>query len=670
MSINNTRLFAVYTDIIVPNNEQYGYFGFHVNNNSNLIDTITAYPIDSTSVTDFVKGDEFESIRDYEIAPRLKAIEILPPAYPERFAMKLFFDNTAPRKFVLDINKDDENNDVVSYDNHVFTDKIWASAQVTENMPARIYVFPDYAQAIHFRNGYNLSAEYCYINSTHYGEPIICNNTIYENDNFKFNRLWRCGYGNVYCTGDDRFLKIYSRMSERHSVALITVDGKRCTTLDFGSIGSFEDGLIPVGINGYGCGYMDENMNFVIPPQYDYADDFEDGVAEVCKDDETFFINTSGKETHLEPSTSGKPYVKIYRQSEGMRMVSIQKLDYQDLAYHIDHDAGIWGVVNENGKEIIAPQYIYAHSYAGGIAFVCKGKWEKKEEWKNQYWTDEELWGAIDKEGKEVIPFIFDDIHRLYDVQKSEYVTDFFGAHYGGWKNGKWGIIDKNGNWLVEPCFEELGYEYCDGLFTFYLYKETSCDPFLGIYDLKQKKVLFEPTFYDVNFEDDKTIIAETFDENTKRTTTRIFNRSGSIILDTEYSSIYKHGDTYNVTIRSNKGISQGLLDANGNVLYPCSYDVPHNGICYDKQRVIFIANNKYGLRDFDDNIIIPPIYNKIEYINSPFIKVSFINKNGLIDHDGNDVLPSIYDSITTLEGNRFLCKRNGKSEIFEYFEK
>ena len=120
-----------------------------------------------------------------------------------------------------------------------------------------------------------------------------------------------------------------------------------------------------------------------------------------------------------------------------------------DLAYHSDNSeiAGNWGFVNEKGQEIVAPQYIYAYDFEDGIAIVCKGKWTKDSKWDNKYnkgryWTEEELWGGIDKDGKEVIPFIFDEIKHMWDCN-----NEVFMAHYGGWKDGHWGIIGRDGRW-------------------------------------------------------------------------------------------------------------------------------------------------------------------------------------------------------------------------------
>ena len=114
-------------------------------------------------------------------------------------------------------------------------------------------------------------------------------------------------------------------------------------------------------------------------------------------------------------------------------------------------------------------------------------KWDNEYN-QGRYWTDEELLGAIDHTGKEVIPCIFDEIKTFRDVK------DVFMAHYGGRENGHWGIINKRGKWLVDPIFADIDYEYKDGLFAFYATDKWSVPDNvpLGIYDLKQGRVLID----------------------------------------------------------------------------------------------------------------------------------------------------------------------------------
>lgn len=142
------------------------------------------------------------------------------------------------------------------------------------------------------------------------------------------------------------------------------------------------------------------------------------------------------------------------------------------------------------------------------------------------------MWGAIDKEGNEVIPFIFDEIKHFWDTE------DVFIAHYGGWDNGHWGVIDNRGNWLAEPIFEDIDCEYKNGLFAFYKEDRWDDDVPLGIYDTKQKKVIFEPQFLDVSFIDDDWIKVEVFDDELGRNVEKIIDINGKERFHSIYSSI------------------------------------------------------------------------------------------------------------------------------------
>ena len=317
-------------------------------------------------------------------------------------------------------------------------------------------------------------------------------------------------------------------------------DGKRLCSINFDFIGNFHEGLAVVGKSGYGMGFVDRDMKFVIPMIYDKSNEFKDGRAKVMRDGKWMYVDQSGKEVELASPDSSTRYQDVGVYSEGMCKVSTLKLGFIDLAYHSDYSeiAGTWGFVNEAGEEVIAPQYIYAEDFSNGIAIVCKGKWTIDKKWDNEYntgryWTDKELWGAIDKSGNVVIPFIFDEIKHFCDTE------DVFMVHYGGWTEGHWGVIDNRGNWLAEPVFEDINYEYHDGLFAFYKEDKWSDDVPLGIYDIKQKKVIFEPQFFDVSFCDDGWIEVEVYDEQLGRKVEKFIDRNGNEKFHSIYTSIY-----------------------------------------------------------------------------------------------------------------------------------
>lgn len=413
-------------------------------------------------------------------------------------------------------------------------------------------------------------------------------------------------------------------------------------------------------------------MNFVIPMKYERADEFNNGKAKVELDGVWYTIDTSGKLTRLSPEKGDDRYQDIGEYSEGLCKVSTMKLGFMDLAYHSDYSeiAGTWGYVDEAGNEVIKPQYIYAYDFENGMAIVCKGKWTIDKKWDNEcnqgrYWTEEELWGAIDTAGNEVIPFIFDEIKHFDD-------SDVFMAHYGGWKEGHWGVIDNRGNWLAEPIFKDIDYEYHDGLFAFYADDKWSGDDVpLGIYDVKQRKVIFEPQFFDVSFRDDGYIEVEVFDKDLGRRIEKMIDLDGNERFHSEYTSIYGWKEPFEVTIRDENGTRHGLIDKDGTVLLPCKYDVAWGGISYEQRRIVFEQDGKQGIVDFDDNVIVEPKYLEIHGMTNPLLTVRVGDKDsfqeGLITPDGKEVLPAKSHRIAWSRDNKIICCSDGECIVYQY---
>lgn len=581
-----------------------------------------------------------------------------------------------PGKYVLPIDREAEHDEVVSYRGYVFTDKIWASVRITENRVSP-YNRLKYGTAITFKNEMCISAMLCYQESTPFAEPKAVNQIIYDDGKHCLRKLWTWDIESVHEDEETGLLKSlvsgqafnwYGRST------FATLDGKRCTSLDFDYIDNFHEGLARVAIVGYGYGFVDPDMNIVIPLIYENAEDFSDGRAKVKQDGKWFFIDKTGKELPVKETVVNGPYQEVCEYHEGLCRVSTLKLSFMDLAYHSDYEeiAGTWGFVDEAGEVVVPPQYIYANDFEDGVAIVCKGKWTLDPKWDNEYnkgryWTDTELWGGIDRNGNEVIPFVFDEIKYFSDT------SEVFMAHVGGWPNGKWGVIDRNGHWLADPVFEDFGYDYMDGLITFYAESKWSGDDTLiGIYDLKAKSVLFEPQFQDVSFNSDGTFDIEIFDERLGRTVAKIIDRTGKELFPSEYSSIYSWREPFEVVIQDKNGSRHGLVDRAGNILLPCKYQTSWNGIYWEEKRLIFEENDKQGMMDFDENIILPAIYHKIYGVRDPLITVQVGEKNnylvGLLDHDGKVVFPAEYSRISWFKDKTHLvCCKNGTLAVYQY---
>lgn len=137
----------------------------------------------------------------------------------------------------------------------------------------------------------------------------------------------------------------------------------------------------------------------------------------------------------------------------------------------------------------------------------------------------------------------------------------------------------------------------------------------------------------------DKNMRLEVFDEQLGRKVEKLIDRNGQEKFHSIYTSIYTWKKPYEVLIRDENGDRHGLIDENGNVILPCEHDVPWSGINYEQKRIIFKDGDKCGIKDFDSNIIVPPIYYEIHGTDKPLLTVRVGEKDnykeGMITPDG-----------------------------------
>jgi hypothetical protein len=178
----------------------------------------------------------------------------------------------------------------------------------------------------------------------------------------------------------------------------------------------FSEGLARIRV-GDKWGYIDKSGQMVITPQYEYSSGFHEELAAVGDFggsghiDKVGYIDRTGQIViSRQYSTTDRVIGDAGRFTEGMAPVMVE---------------GRWGYIDKTGEMIIHPQYSDASGFSEGLAAVQQA---------------DHKWGYVDKEGKIVIPAQYNDAFGF-----SEGLAAIKQA------NDKWGYIDKTGKTVIPP---------------------------------------------------------------------------------------------------------------------------------------------------------------------------------------------------------------------------
>jgi hypothetical protein len=216
----------------------------------------------------------------------------------------------------------------------------------------------------------------------------------------------------------------------------------------------------------YKAGYIDYVGNIVIPPTFQYAYPFRNGVATVKQNGLWGAINPNGE--FLIPAI----YTGALVFTEWLASFSAGLVDapYKE------------GVMSLTGEILIPPKYRSISHFSGGLACVYTG----------------ELYGYIDNGGKQVITPFFEDARSFSEGVAAVKMNGAWGYIHpdastaipmrficergmaGPFRegrarvarNGRWGHINPEGKFVVEPRFD-MAYEFSEGMAEVKLDKRT-----------------------------------------------------------------------------------------------------------------------------------------------------------------------------------------------------
>lgn len=339
-----------------------------------------------------------------------------------------------------------------------------------------------------------------------------------------------------------------------------SLEGLAKAAVNYDYIDDFHDGMAMV-TKGEKIGFIDRMGNEVIPCIYDFMEDtdcsFNEGFAYVRQGEKCFFIDKDGNK----PFEFKYDYANHF--SEGLAMV------WKD---------GKCGYIDTKGNEVIqlTDKYDYGGDFSEGMAAVSK---------------DDKV-GFIDKNGNKVIPLSY-DLEEGDDPLDGYIFSEGFSAVQ---KDGKYGFIDKNGNEVI-PCKYSAAFNFSEGMAV------VSQNEKFGYID-----------------------------------------RSGTIIIPCEYDYAYSFSEGLAVVSKDSKNY---LLGHDGSVV-SCKYDNINsfnNGLA----RVSNNASDYNSLSGFIDKNgkeVIPCIYNTYSSFSEGLAVVQKDGLFGFIDKKGNSTFDIQNDEV------------------------
>jgi hypothetical protein len=254
--------------------------------------------------------------------------------------------------------------------------------------------------------------------------------------------------------------------------------------------------LFPAAVKGIGgnkWGYINEKGNFILPPKYEMARNFqENGLAMVQLNNLTGIINSDGY-LIVKPK-----YDTISPFSEG-RAVAIDREGYK--------------ILDESGKEITTKGYFHIGDFHEGRALAA-----------NNNGHDEYLFGYLNRRGNEVIPLSYEGASDFQDSK----------ALVKGKENG-YSLIDLTGKVLKSYPYPIVNY-YGEGMLAFREQEEANW----GFMD-ESGMVVIEPKYTGVQpFINGKAIVTV---ENNNHDYYGLIDRQGKFIIKPHYNSLLNLGE-------------------------------------------------------------------------------------------------------------------------------
>lgn len=226
-------------------------------------------------------------------------------------------------------------------------------------------------------------------------------------------------------------------------------------------------------------------------------------------------------------------------------------------------------------------------------------------------------------------------------------------------KGGKWGVINRKGETVLPFEYDKPSYgDYNDDL------RHVSRNKKHGAVDIKTGKERIK-----CEYDQKLMLIEEQFTETitpilvVKDGKTGIINQFGEELIPCAYDrGEWPFSLTEMGKLRTNQNKKTGIIDRKGNVLVPFQYDYADHNMGYDTVLYDVRTKGKYGLYSAEKKKeLAPPVYDQaISFEDSNYAIVSKKKKYGVIDREGKEV---VMCSLSMTDAYEAMEKLAGKTE-------
>lgn len=381
----------------------------------------------------------------------------------------------------------------------------------------------------------------------------------------------------------------------------------------FDEVGSFDNSFcLAMAKEGHRYGFINPKGEWIIEPKFRYAEDFEDrsGLALVYTRGGSGFINEKG-EFAIVPGLHGCSWG--FDTETGLCNVSDDGSDYYIDTHgnRVDRDDSTprsnninrwptpklkWGVMDKDGKVVIEPVYDQLYGFDDENRMEARVK---------------HSYGVLDKEGNWLLPPIY-DYHDILPYEKDALSVVQRNGRYGfvdyDGKEviecqyeyaynfddelqlapvkhlGKWGVIDRSGQWKVPPVHDDLHIDEEHIL--------VENDGLVGMIDSNGNTVI--PCQFDsmncYNAYLDRWVVEKDFLYG-------FCNSKGEIVIPIEFDDVQPFHSKHSV-VAVRKGGLWGLMDADGRWLREPMFDWVDSWFDPDMGPIPVGIDDKYGYVD------------------------------------------------------------------------